>query len=308
MTNDTNTLNGALRELGETMAANLTTQGVASTWDEGLTTLAAKILDITPGPTPGFDGIDLSSDKDILSAYDSESATLTAQLLSGSSPALVAGETVSFEVRKTSDDSLVETLTDITDSSGIATVSYLGKGTGDLYIKVFSSDRIIVSETYDIEDCDFYIPEIVKTTTTSTDTTYPSGVDYACQLTNYELSFTYQMYAGFRLYFVNTKVTNIDDPCNYGFGFAREGTVGKFNVSTRTTSTSNTQYGNTINEGTTVDVRLVVQGTHVEIYYNDSKIVDNTYSWLSSSPMHYLNWAIWKAGTIKAFDIKFKPL
>ena len=148
----------------------------------------------------------------------------------------------------------------------------------------------------------------MKTTTTNTDTTYPSGVDYACQLTNYELSFTYQMYASFRLYFTNTKVTNIGDPCNYGFGFARDGSSRKFNVSTRTTNTSNTAYGNTIDEGTTADVRLVVQGTHVEIYYNDSKIVDNTYSWLSSYPMHYLNWAIWKAGTIKAFDIKFKPL
>ena len=263
---------------------------------------------VTVSDAPSFDAIELTSDKDILSAHDHESATLTAQLMSGTTPVAIAGETVSFEVRKSSDDSLVETLTADTNSSGVATVSYLGKGTGDLYIQGFSSDRIISSETYELEDCDFYIPEIVKTTTTSTDTSYPSGVDYACELTNYELSFTYQMYAGFRLYFNNTKVTNIGNPCNYGFGFAREGTVGKFNVSTRTTSTSNTQYGNTINEGTTVDVRLVVQGTHVEIYYNDTKIVDNTYSWLSSYPMHYLNWAIWKAGTIKAFDIKFKPL
>ena len=167
---------------------------------------------------------------------------------------------------------------------------------------------MFVSKTFSVEDCDFYIPEIVKTATTNTDTSYPSGVDYACQLTNYELSFTYQMYAGFRLYFTNTKVTNIGDPCNYGFGFARDGSSRKFNVSTRTTSTSNTAYGDTIDEGTTADVRLVVQGTHVEIYYNNTKIVDNTYSWLSSYPMHYLNWAIWKAGTIKAFDIKFKPL
>ena len=32
MTNDTNTLNGALQELGETMADNLTTMGVPSTY------------------------------------------------------------------------------------------------------------------------------------------------------------------------------------------------------------------------------------------------------------------------------------
>lgn len=47
--NDTTTLDGSLLELGETMAANLTAKGVTSTASEGLTTLAAKILDIQGG-------------------------------------------------------------------------------------------------------------------------------------------------------------------------------------------------------------------------------------------------------------------
>ena len=42
-------MNGALQELGETMAANLTQQGVTSSASEGLTTLAGKILDIQTG-------------------------------------------------------------------------------------------------------------------------------------------------------------------------------------------------------------------------------------------------------------------
>ena len=46
MTNDITTLNGALAELGETMADNLTTQGVNASASDGLTTLANKILDI----------------------------------------------------------------------------------------------------------------------------------------------------------------------------------------------------------------------------------------------------------------------
>lgn len=50
MTNDTTTLNGALQELGETMAANLVAQGVTgASASDGLTTLAAKILDIQTG-------------------------------------------------------------------------------------------------------------------------------------------------------------------------------------------------------------------------------------------------------------------
>lgn len=46
MTNDTTTLNGALMELGETMASNLTSKGVSASANDGLTTLAGKILKI----------------------------------------------------------------------------------------------------------------------------------------------------------------------------------------------------------------------------------------------------------------------
>ena len=49
MTNDTTTLNGALQELGETMASNLVTKGVQASATDGLTTLAGKILDIQTG-------------------------------------------------------------------------------------------------------------------------------------------------------------------------------------------------------------------------------------------------------------------
>ena len=49
MVNDTNTLNGALQELGETMASNLQAKGVTASASDGLTTLAGKILDIQTG-------------------------------------------------------------------------------------------------------------------------------------------------------------------------------------------------------------------------------------------------------------------
>lgn len=50
MVNDTNTLNGALNELGETLATNLTTKGVTgANANDGLTTLANKILTIPGG-------------------------------------------------------------------------------------------------------------------------------------------------------------------------------------------------------------------------------------------------------------------
>ena len=55
MVNDTTTLNGALSELGETLATNITAKGVSASASDGLTTLANKVLQIsgdTPTPTP----------------------------------------------------------------------------------------------------------------------------------------------------------------------------------------------------------------------------------------------------------------
>lgn len=47
MPNDTTTLNGALSQLGETMATNLTAKGVTASASDGLTTLAGKIATIS---------------------------------------------------------------------------------------------------------------------------------------------------------------------------------------------------------------------------------------------------------------------
>ena len=143
MTNDTNTLNGSLRELGETMAANLTTQGVPSTYDEGLTTLAGKILDIQGG---GTRTLTLTSNKDILSYYDSDSATLTATLLEGGSGC--DGETVTFKADGVSIGSAT------TDSDGVATLSYASQGVGD--ISLTASVGSLVSEIFSIQDCYYY--------------------------------------------------------------------------------------------------------------------------------------------------------
>lgn len=48
MVNDINTLNGSLQELGETLAENLVEKGVSASASDGLTTLANKILLVSP--------------------------------------------------------------------------------------------------------------------------------------------------------------------------------------------------------------------------------------------------------------------
>ena len=97
---------------------------------------------------PSYDGVSLTSDKSILSYADSESATLTAQLLDGSSSASVSGVTVEFFKGSTS----LGTAT--TNSSGVATKSYASAGSGD--ISLTAEVGSLVSETYSIEDCIFY--------------------------------------------------------------------------------------------------------------------------------------------------------
>lgn len=49
MVNDTTTLNGSLQQLGENLATNITSKGVTASADDGLTTLASKILQIQTG-------------------------------------------------------------------------------------------------------------------------------------------------------------------------------------------------------------------------------------------------------------------
>lgn len=145
MTNDTTTLNGALRELGETIAANLTTQGVPSTYDEGLTTLAGKILDISSGSTVA--SISLTGSTSILSYADSDTLTLTATLLDSNSSG-VSGQTVTFYNGSTSMG------TTTTNSNGVATKTYSSTGAGD--ISFTASCSSISSETYVVEDCLYY--------------------------------------------------------------------------------------------------------------------------------------------------------
>ena len=145
ITNDTTTLNGALAELGETMAENLVTMGVTdASASDGLTTLAGKILLVPQGSVTKT--LTLTSDKSILSFYDSESAVLSATYTENGSP--VENVTVEFFKGSTSLG------TASTNSNGVATKSYSSAGVGD--VSFTASVGSLVSETYVVEDCLFY--------------------------------------------------------------------------------------------------------------------------------------------------------
>ena len=150
MTNpDTSTLNGALEQLGITMADNLVTMGVSDADpSDGLTTLAGKILEIAPvPPTPTPASIDLTGTKSILSYADSESATLSATVLDSNDDPM-EGVTVTFYNGSTSMG------TADTNSSGIATKSYASRGSGD--VSFTASVGTIVSKIYELQDKWYY--------------------------------------------------------------------------------------------------------------------------------------------------------
>ena len=128
MINDTTTLNGALTELGETMAGNLNDMGVSSADpSDGLTTLAGKILDIEPS----INGLELNTNIDIDASsneiFNGQTVLFTALLsasyddesvvnvdLSG----VLTGATVQFRIGNTVIG------TGVTDNNGVATYSH----------------------------------------------------------------------------------------------------------------------------------------------------------------------------------------
>ena len=142
----------------------------SSTYDSVTSSTSSIVVEDIP--VPSYDGVSLTSNKSILSYADSESATLTAQLLDGSSSASVSGVTVEFFKGSTS----LGTAT--TNSSGVATKSYSSTGAGD--VSLTASAGTFVSETYVIEDCIYYDSQTTDknryTTTTGTaSVTYSSN-------------------------------------------------------------------------------------------------------------------------------------
>lgn len=111
-----------------------------------------------------YDGISLTSDKSILSYYDSESATLTAQLKNGTSDVAVSGVAIEWFVDGVSKGSIN------TNNSGRSVFTYNSAGVGDVTIEAKLSSS--VSETYTISDIYWYSNDGTKCSGT-----YSTGTD-----------------------------------------------------------------------------------------------------------------------------------
>ena len=301
MTNDTTNLSGALRELGETMARNLSTMGVTSTYDEGLSTLASKILTIHLETS-------LSSDTDVLSYADSSSAVLTAKVLEAGSA--LTGETVKFYkyVDGTNDVLLGS---DVTDNNGEASYTYASAGIGDF--EVYAKVRGLESESCSIEDCIYYNETEVTRTSTNGSTIYDNNlaVDLPskCEI-SYDISSTNVSADSERRWFLLPKSqfsTSTTQPA-YGLFFQIASSTGTFSGRENNVNLTGVNTGS-ISADTVYTIKYVRDGTTLQEYFNNVLINTRTITFLDN----YTDWTLsmirWSAtGTTKLKNVKIKPL
>ena len=172
MTNDVNTLNGALQELGETMASNLQAKGVTASASDGLTTLAGKILTIPSGGSCYH--IEFSED-----SYVAVGGTATLEIMLQENYAPKSGATVTVVG---SDSSLY---TGLTDSTGLATVTVTGVSSETTFTATYQgvSDTCTVTvQTGPLfyDDCSTDNTNLYDTTTNWTKSSFTFDSSNSC--------------------------------------------------------------------------------------------------------------------------------
>ena len=111
-----------------------------------------------------YDSISITSNKDVLSYVDSESATITAQLVDSNDDP-VALEDVQIDFYKDG----VYWASDYTDSDGKVQKTYNSTGAGD--VEFGATDGILLIQTYEVQDCSLYRETL---SSSITDFTLPS--------------------------------------------------------------------------------------------------------------------------------------
>ena len=252
-------------------------------------------------PVPSYNGVSLSSNKSILSKYNSESATLTAQLLDGSTPASVSGVTVEFFNGSTS----LGTAT--TNSSGVATKSYTSAGIGDMTLTAEVDSYS--SEEVSLVDADYYNPTGVSfTSSSSTDRKEQSGITYTYSTpSKFEVSYDYTITSGqnLRWYFITNPTSSSNQ---YGIGFQKFANQNNGVVTVRTTSSSNVDKVGSISIGQTVNIRIIRDNSTFQVYVGETLATTKTITWWDSHKPYGFAWGIWGVGAAKIENIIVKPL
>ena len=293
-----------LEDLGELMANNLVTMGVTDAQaSDGLTTLANKILDISP--TPVTQTLTLTSDKSILSYLDSETATLTATLTGGT----VSGQTIEFFKGSTS----LGTAT--TDNNGLATLTdgYTSTGAGDVTI---TAECGALSDTYTLSD--IYLARLNEVTVTRSSSSY---MDYDSDLTMSSFPSSYELTVDLKTTGATTgnehrvylapksaydySMTNPSQPNpSIYIGFD----VSNAQCGTRTTSSSNANKSVSNLNNTYHSFKVVKSGNSYQFYVDNMSITGKTFSNMNSYSEFKFLVVMWSNGTLNIKNLKIKAL
>jgi len=242
---------------------------------------------------------------DVLSYYDEDSASLSATLTDNNVP--VDGEVVSFEVRKQSDDSLVETLTGTTNSQGVATVSYDSKGVGDLNVHCEALQGSLVSEICEVQDCIFAYPEETSFTSTWTSDHFMNIFNLNLNLpSNFKLEFEYKgniKHGRFGLIPSN----NTSGNPNYSL-FVQINTNDYVGVY-RSTSTSGLDSGRLSADNTQYhNCQIIKDGNTCTWVLGGTNTASASITWVDSHNPYTLGAGVYNLGTNYLKNITIKPL
>jgi hypothetical protein len=261
---------------------------------------SSNVVITVSGSTPVVTSVSLTSDKSVLSAYDSESAVLSATVLDQSSNPM-SGETVTFYNGSTS----IGTAT--TNSSGIATKSYSATGSGDITFK--ATCESIDSSTITVEDC-FYANLPEQSVANSSLTVYSALAT----------GFTNVATGNFQLEFEMLSITGYDGVLNFGaktkytppssadYRLSLGMDENKITFNNRTSSSSSTSQSSTRSRSTYYALKFVRQGNTVTAYSNNSSFATKTVSWLSNYSEYDLYFIGWTDANFKVKNIKLKKV
>ena len=124
--------------------------------------------------------MNLTSTKDILSYADSDTTTITAALIcDDDNTAILSNREITFNVRKQSDSSIIQTIIKTTDATGETSFEYESQGIGDIYIEALCGPS--VSKTFALRDALYYDG--------STHTTTELNIPMSTVPTNFKLEY-----------------------------------------------------------------------------------------------------------------------
>ena len=246
-----------------------------------------------------IDAINLVSDKNILSYYDSESATLSATVLDDEDN-VVVGQIVEFFKGNTSLG------TAITNSSGVATKSYASTGSGDVSLTATCDE--VTATAITIEDCYYYSPTEISYTSSSTvvETKICDIFDINGQNFVFEFDIKNGSQTGGGWNIGATAQYSPPSTANYRIYIGTD--AGKFVINNRTNSSSSNSTGS-FSSNTYYHMKLTKSGTTFAGYYgdNNTSIASKTASWISSYTDWCIYWINW-GGTNYIKNIKLKKV